>query len=323
MAGSSGEHETAHWTRYWRAPRLASCGPQDSAYAGPIGAHWEEIFARALKKGDRLLDLCAGNGAIAVLAARTALRRRRPVRIDAIDRAGIDPLRHLRLEKPVARQIRFHPRTDAAALPFRDGSFDWVVSQFGIEYAPRPAAVAEALRVARPGGRLHFVMHAAEGVLARAAAREKAEAEFLRDAPLLAHTREVLARLKAGPGTGAAGLLIAGLKREADELLKDVGAPANPGMVRHCVSLCLHTASVAAHFPLETLVAKIAELEAELDAHARRLGDLLVAAVSREGLGEWAADVAGHGAADVKANSLRVGPGDDLVAWILDARKTG
>ncbi|GIX16356.1 MAG: hypothetical protein KatS3mg119_0542 [Rhodothalassiaceae bacterium] len=323
MAVGRDERETAHWTRYWRAPRLASCGPLDSAYAGPIGAHWEGIFARALRKGDRLLDLCAGNGAIAVLAARTALRHRRPVRIDAIDRAAIDPLRHLRLEKPVARQIRFHPRTDAAALPFRDGSFDWVVSQFGIEYAPRPAAVAEAVRVARPGARLHFVMHAAEGVLARAAAREKAEAEALRAAPLPARTREVLARLKAGTDTAAAGLLIAGLKREADRLLKSLGAPANPGMVRHCVSLCLHTVSVAGHFPLRTLIEKIDELEAELDAHARRLGDLLAAAVAREDLASWAADLARFGATEVKTDALRAGPGEDLVAWIIDARRAG
>ena len=46
---------------------------------------------------------------------------------------------------------------DAEALPYPDGSFDVVLSQFGHIFAPRPAvAVKEMLRVLKAGGRIAF-----------------------------------------------------------------------------------------------------------------------------------------------------------------------
>ena len=46
-------------------------------------------------------------------------------------------------------------RADGAALPFRDASFDLVVSNLGVNnFADAPRALAECARVARPGGRL-------------------------------------------------------------------------------------------------------------------------------------------------------------------------
>jgi SAM-dependent methyltransferase len=53
---------------------------------------------------------------------------------------------------------------DAEALPYADGSFDAVVSNFGIHHAPNPvAALAEARRVLRPGGWPAFTVWADQG----------------------------------------------------------------------------------------------------------------------------------------------------------------
>jgi SAM-dependent methyltransferase len=46
---------------------------------------------------------------------------------------------------------------DAERLPFEEGAFDVVVSQFGHMFAPRPdVAIAEMLRVVKPGGIVAF-----------------------------------------------------------------------------------------------------------------------------------------------------------------------
>ena len=46
---------------------------------------------------------------------------------------------------------------DAEALPFQDGAFDIVLSQFGHMFAPRPeVAIREMLRALKPGGTIAF-----------------------------------------------------------------------------------------------------------------------------------------------------------------------
>jgi ubiquinone/menaquinone biosynthesis C-methylase UbiE len=48
---------------------------------------------------------------------------------------------------------------DAFALPFEDGTFDLVVCRHVLQAVPRPeAAMAEIVRVLRPGGRLHLLV---------------------------------------------------------------------------------------------------------------------------------------------------------------------
>ena len=57
---------------------------------------------------------------------------------------------------------------DVEALPYADASFDVVLSQFGHMFAPRPeVAVAEMLRVLRPGGRIAFTTWPPDGGLGR------------------------------------------------------------------------------------------------------------------------------------------------------------
>ena len=57
---------------------------------------------------------------------------------------------------------------DVEALPHGDGEFDVVLSQFGHMFAPRPeVAIAEMLRVLKPGGRIAFSTWPPELVIGR------------------------------------------------------------------------------------------------------------------------------------------------------------
>jgi SAM-dependent methyltransferase len=96
--------------------------------------------------GDHVLDVAAGNGNVAVVAAGTGAR------VMAIDfsRTLLD-LGQARTEV-LGLDVRWQ-EADAEALPFPDATFDATTSAFGLMFAPRPeVAIAQAFRVTRPGG---------------------------------------------------------------------------------------------------------------------------------------------------------------------------
>ncbi|HMN83429.1 MAG TPA: class I SAM-dependent methyltransferase, partial [Burkholderiaceae bacterium] len=66
-------------------------------------------------------------------------------------------LDHARHDARIAGVEVTWQEADAEDLPFADGEFDVVLSQFGHMFAPRPqVAVAEMLRVLKPGGTIAF-----------------------------------------------------------------------------------------------------------------------------------------------------------------------
>jgi SAM-dependent methyltransferase len=109
----------------------------------------EELVALAdVRPGEAVLDVATGTGNAALLAAARGAQV-----------TGVDLTPEL-FEIARARAARQHSRLelvvgDAEELPFPDGSFDAVLSAFGVQYAPRrETTVAELVRVCRPGGRI-------------------------------------------------------------------------------------------------------------------------------------------------------------------------
>ena len=98
--------------------------------------------------GERILDLSTGTGWTSRLVAR------RGATVIGADIAG-DLLEAAR-EKAASEGLRISYQIgDAEDLPFETGSFDAVVSTFGIMFASKPeAAAAELARVCRKGGRI-------------------------------------------------------------------------------------------------------------------------------------------------------------------------
>ncbi len=103
-----------------------------------------------VRSGEAVLDLACGTGPVAVTAARAGAQVR------ALD---LTPalLEHARHNASLAGVSIEFTEGDAEALPYPDASFDVVLSQFGHMFAPRPeVAMAEMLRVLKPGGRIAF-----------------------------------------------------------------------------------------------------------------------------------------------------------------------
>jgi SAM-dependent methyltransferase len=104
------------------------------------------VAACDIAPGDRVLDVAAGNGNVAVAAARTGARVTASDFAPALVAAGRARTEALGLD------VRWD-EADVEDLPYPDATFDAVTSTFGLMFAPRPeVAAAEAFRVTRPGG---------------------------------------------------------------------------------------------------------------------------------------------------------------------------
>jgi SAM-dependent methyltransferase len=104
--------------------------------------------AVAVAAGERVLDIATGSGTASLAAAR------RGAEVVATDYSQS----FMEKVRDHAQQERLYLETREAraeSLPFADGEFDVVLSSFGVMFSPQPRqAVAELLRVCRPGGRI-------------------------------------------------------------------------------------------------------------------------------------------------------------------------
>jgi SAM-dependent methyltransferase len=100
--------------------------------------------------GQRVLDVACGTGVVAITAARKGA---------CVSGLDLTPelLTRARENAAIAgADVDFH-EGDVEHLPFKDGEFDVVTSQYGHMFAPRPdVAIAEMLRVLKPGGTIAF-----------------------------------------------------------------------------------------------------------------------------------------------------------------------
>jgi ubiquinone/menaquinone biosynthesis C-methylase UbiE len=112
-----------------------------------------------LRAGQKVLDVAAGNGNISLAAARRWCEVLSTDYVPAL------------LERGRARAtaegltIEFK-EADAEALPFSDGSFDAVVSTFGVMFTPNhDKAAAELLRVCKSRGRIGLANWTPDGFI--------------------------------------------------------------------------------------------------------------------------------------------------------------
>jgi ubiquinone/menaquinone biosynthesis C-methylase UbiE len=109
-----------------------------------------ELLAEAcdLHCDENVLDVAAGNGNATLAAARRGCRVTSTDYVPALLERGAERARAEGLN------VEFQT-ADAEALPFKDASFDCVLSTFGVMFSPdQSKAAAELARVCRPGGRI-------------------------------------------------------------------------------------------------------------------------------------------------------------------------
>ncbi len=120
-----------------------------------IDRHWRTVAIRSLRLTgrERVVDVCAGTGDVALAAVSAAPGAARVVGVDF----SAEMLRlggaKVRARGEGGRVLLVHG--DATRLPLPDASMDAATAAFGIRNVERPElALAEMRRVLKPGGRL-------------------------------------------------------------------------------------------------------------------------------------------------------------------------
>ncbi len=112
-----------------------------------------------LKSGERVLDVAAGNGNATLAAGR------RWAEVTSTDYVAA-LLERAKERAAAERQTIAFQEADAEALPFADGSFDVVLSTFGVMFTPnQEQAARELARVTRSGGRIGLANWTPEGFI--------------------------------------------------------------------------------------------------------------------------------------------------------------
>jgi ubiquinone/menaquinone biosynthesis C-methylase UbiE len=112
-----------------------------------------------IRAGQKVLDVAAGNGNVSLAAARRWC--------DVIATDYVPALLERASERAAAERLQIEFReADAEALPFKDRSFDVVVSTFGVMFTPdQDKAAAELMRVCKHGGKIGLANWTPDGFI--------------------------------------------------------------------------------------------------------------------------------------------------------------
>ena len=259
-----------HWTRYWASGALTSL-PDDfrGNYDGEIADFWHRRI-EPLPEGARVLDVCTGNGAVALLAARAARELGRSLEILAVDAARMDRAA-IRRQFPAwsaeLDDIRFIEQTPLEALEIDPESVDLVTSQYGIEYCDWQAAAGKVAELLRPGGRLAVLAHSVSTDLLATMRREADE--YARIDALGAV--EVLERAVTGKIDWKA---LRGRIRQLREGLAAEPDWQRSGLYRYLMGMLDHL-SRAGKPQFRAMKPQIADAVRQLEGGRQRLGQML------------------------------------------------
>lgn len=291
----------AAWSSFWAA---GGAGPESGclphALKGIDAAQrrvWEDT-ARTLPKGAKVLDLATGDGAV----LGKLRRARADLRLVGVDSSPVLP------RAPKGMTLRTGVAMEA--LPFAEGSFDQVTSQFGFEYGDTVRTAREIARVLKPGGKLTLILHHAQGpILAHNLTRASRLDWALNQSHLLARARALVAARR-----------LARLPTPA--LFKSAPAEARarfgPGSVgEEFVTAILQTLELGANSPPEESLEVLQTLQNRAGNELARISALSRAACDRARIDELTAQLTAAELTMTRPGLLHeIGP-EPAFAWLL------
>lgn len=315
------------WSVFWHSDQLQSCLPaSSSAGIESLQGRWRDFFD-ALPDGAEFLDLGTGNGGLATQAVVASQTRVRPFSIHGVDLADIKPESFVSSADSLLAGVEFHARTTMEDLPFDDGFFDAVASQYAIEYSNTEKSIPEALRVLRVGGAFRFLLHADDGVLKQRCLMQEEQAQTILGSALFMETENMLRSLVSAEvantpdSIAAAEQAIATLKRVFDELDAQFARDEDRSLVDNLFAAIRSLPDLRRSHGISRLVTMAQDIQNLLHAQARRLASMQNAALSDSAAKGLVDRLETHGAKAVVLEPATTGREVQTVGYWLSGEK--
>ena len=299
----------AEWADYWLHDSaegevfVNAAGEKHPALAD----HWLAVFAE-VGSGARVIDIASGAGSIFA-----HLPNDHGYELHASDIAA-EALDTLRERLP---GVTTHVAS-AAEMPFDDGAFDVVVSQFGIEYAGRDA-FAEAARLVAAGGMLAAVAHVADGYIDGNNQAQLAEAIGIRDSGFV----DEAIRLTRVAYRGNPNALAAREKEITPHVqrVEDAMRRCRQGVHTHLYSGFRQLYENRAQYDESDITGWLDGMKGEIDKTIDRLSRIRQAALSEEDVQAIIDAIRDTGFGDVNVSPFMTPGNEQPVAWNIRAHR--
>ncbi len=306
------------WRNYWKSDRPSSCVPENEATAREIAAFWTGMFAE-LPDRSRVLDIATGNGIILAHAAAAAVQGGKTFELTGVDLAEIDPHKFLSESPAGFENARFIGGTAAESLPFGQGEFDVVVSQYGLEYAQLEKALAEVGRVLAPGGKMVWLAHCEDSEVVQQNRDQGAQVAYLLASrgPIDA-MEKFIAKVRRGKNPSYAGQRLQAVLADAERYCRE-HPPAK--VVTEVCTVIAESANRWQAYRPDDLVHMLADSRQRLIRHRQRINDLIGAVMSPDRLERVAACLQGTGWLETSILPLRAGANEVPIGLLITSQR--
>jgi len=309
MTSSSDKLESNEWHSYWDE---ASSGGEvfvgQNGQAHPdIAKWWSENFTN-LPAGCKIVDLASGAGSVF---------KHVPVHDEAqLFAADVssEALTLLQKRFPSAST----QQCSADRTPYRDQAFDWVVSQFGVEYAGDGAFI-EAVRILARGGQLRILCHIRDGYIdARNQAHLK-QAQVITSSDFIPYARGLFESINIGKQKQID--ISAAKFQAAEQQLAGACKTLPEGIHLHLYQGFRQMFENRQQYAVTDVTAWLDAMQADVDRNIHRLTHMCAAASSASEIAALTDRMRAAGCAEISYETLQIAGHDAPIAWAVSASK--
>ncbi len=318
----SSEHD---WDVYWAGTQQAAAHQDGGAQDKVLGDFWLAFFKQHILSIDRprVLDIACGNGAVSNYLHESAKNLSNKIVTSHCLDYSQAAVAQLKKRLPHVLGVS----ANANQTPFQNGTYNLVVSQFGLEYAGL-SALPEALRLIADDGYFAAIMHLKNGAIYNECERNLDAIQRVQESRFIDLSNHAFR-------AGYAALIdpsLTDMFRQADRnltpaiqriesLLRSHGSQLAGGTIEQLYTDTRYMYQRIRNFDSQEVYTYLERMQSELHAYSGRMSSMLDSATDSNEFKTIAEQFEKSSLRIVKNETLLMGKSQSPAAWVLVAHK--